>query len=468
MTASSLVRSVPGDAMLQIRMSAEDDVDEWKRHARSLLAQGIAPHRLSWCGPKDTGDLFAQEFEGKEEAPMAISVPKSFDAMASAVALHNAPERWGLLYQALTIVQRDRTFIHNKADPLMLRLHDMAKQVGRDKHKMRAFVRFREVEGRYVAWFEPDHHIVRANAAFFVNRFRGMAWSILTPEVSIHWDGDHLREGPGAQKSDAPTSDPVEDIWKSYYASIFNPARLKVSAMLKEMPRRYWKNMPETALIGRLIAGAQLREASMVAQRPAPTARAIGIEGLRAEAAACVRCPLHHCASQTVFGEGPADADIMIVGEQPGDEEDKAGRPFVGPAGKVLDRALAEAGIDRSRVYLTNAVKHFKHIVRGKRRLHERPNVGEIDMCRWWVEQERQVVKPRLIIMLGATAARSVTGRAVKISEAKGKSWQIGEAQGIVTIHPSYVLRLPDADRSAEEYRRLVDDLRAGLAITAA
>ncbi len=148
------------------------------------------------------------------------------------------------------------------------------EEVRRDLHKMRAFLRFREMEDeegtRFVAWFEPDHHIVRANAGFFVDRFAAMRWSILTPDLSLHWDGKALSEGPGAARGDAPSGDPIEEVWKTYYASIFNPARMKVGAMLKEMPRKYWKNMPETALVPGLIARAQARESGMISKGAGP------------------------------------------------------------------------------------------------------------------------------------------------------------------------------------------------------
>ena len=287
-----------------------------------------------------------------------------------------------------SLLRDDPRLIGDRADPLLRRLEEMAKAVRRDMHKMRAFVRFREVGSadgaRFVAWFEPNHHIVRLNAGFFVRRFAAMRWSILTPELSVHWDGERLTEGPGATKADAPQGDPVEDAWRTYYASIFNPARLKIGAMLKEMPRRYWKNMPETALVPELIAGAQAREAKMVkaSHRRLGSNSTKGWEALRDEADGCTRCHLYKCATQTVFGEGSVSARLMLVGEQPGDQEDIAGKPFVGPAGRVLDKALAEAGVDRGTTYVTNAVKHFKFEQRGKRRIHAKPNASEIDACR--------------------------------------------------------------------------------------
>jgi uracil-DNA glycosylase len=175
----------------------------------------------------------------------------------------------------------------------------------------------------------------------------------------------------------------------------------------------------------------------------------------------CQRCPLYRFATQIVFGEGPARASVMLVGEQPGDQEDLQGRPFVGPAGKILDRALADAGIDRSRIYVTNAVKHFKFEPRGKRRLHKKPNAGEIEACKWWLDQELELIKPALTVALGATAARALAGRPIAIGTARGRLMDLRDGlPGLVTIHPSFLLRVPDPDVKAQEYRRFVRDLR--------
>ncbi|OYY66034.1 uracil-DNA glycosylase family protein [Sphingomonas sp. 28-62-11] len=449
--------------MPSVTLTEPDDFDAWRRAARALVLAGVKPDAIIWQVGGET-DLFGS----KQSLPPdgALNVPRAFIDLARSVICHVDHERFALLYTLLFRLQANRHLIEDRADPLVRRLDEMAKAVRRDVHKMRAFVRFREIDGRYVAWFEPDHHIVRLNAGFFMRRFANMAWSILTPELSIHWDGKALTEGPGARKTDAPAGDPVEDVWKAYYAAIFNPARVKVGAMTKEMPKKYWKNMPETALIPGLVAAAQARESGMIA-----TARhhaAIGgnadaaWRALRDEAASCTRCTLHQCATQTVFGEGPVEAQIMIVGEQPGDQEDLAGRPFVGPAGQVLDRALAQAGIDRSRAYVTNAVKHFKFEQRGKRRIHAKPSVGEVQACRWWIDQERAIIAPKLIVALGATAARSVFGVTTPIGASRGKPIDLPESkEGWITVHPSYLLRIVDKAQAAEEFRRFVDDLAA-------
>jgi uracil-DNA glycosylase len=188
------------------------------------------------------------------------------------------------------------------------------------------------------------------------------------------------------------------------------------------------------------------------------------LKALREAEASCKRCPLFREATQVVPGEGPVGAKLMMVGEQPGDQEDLAGRPFVGPAGRMLDRAIAEAGIDRSTVFVTNAVKHFKFEPRGKRRLHKKPNAYEIEQCRWWNEMERKIVKPGLIFALGATAARSLLGRTVTISKMRGQVLTSNGLPVVVTIHPSYVLRIEDEEAKQTEYERLVADLRFGVA----
>jgi DNA polymerase len=175
----------------------------------------------------------------------------------------------------------------------------------------------------------------------------------------------------------------------------------------------------------------------------------------------CRRCELWRGATQAVPGEGPPDAALMLVGEQPGDQEDLAGRPFVGPAGRLLDKALAQAGLDRKRLYITNAVKHFKNEPRGKRRLHKTPAAGEIVACRWWLDQERRRVAPRVILALGATAAQAVFGRSIPILASRGQSFDLGGGTlGLVTLHPAYILRLLDETSRAGAYADLVQDLR--------
>lgn len=251
--------------------------------------------------------------------------------------------------------------------------------------------------------------------------------------------------------------------------------------MLTEMPRCHWCNLPEAGRIDRLIASATARARDMVKSaaanpnrnpnRPTPragvdAAPAEGLPAIRSDARECRRCPLWQAATQTVFGEGPADAVLMLVGEQPGDQEDLAGRPFVGPAGQVLDAALAAAGIDRAAVYLTNAVKHFKFTPRGKRRIHQRPDGGEIEACRWWLARELAAVRPRLVVALGATAAHALLGRPMAIGRNRGRPIPTGDgAPVLITVHPSYILRVPDAGARERERMALVADLKAAATV---
>lgn len=476
--------------MRSVTLSAPDDMDGWRTAARGLLNDDVPPDRVVWQVGATATDLFATDAPAPSPDPTPIApmfrVPRAFLALAGDAILHRDPERFALLYTMLWRLRATPKLVEDHADPLVRRLDSLAKTVRRDIHKMRAFLRFRSVTDndggeRYVAWFEPEHHVVRANAAFFVNRFASMRWSILTPDIAIHWDGTTLCEGPAATRADAPEGDPIEEVWKTYYASIFNPARVKVGAMLKEMPRKYWKNMPETALVPQLLAGAQARESGMISEARDKGAREVAADGgaganitaawaaLRQEALACTRCHLHGPATQTVFGEGPVSATMMFVGEQPGDQEDLAGHPFVGPAGQMFDRALADAGITRAETYVTNAVKHFKFEPRGRRRIHAKPDAGEIEACRWWIEQEQLLLRPKVTVALGATAARSLFGKVMTIGRERGRAQQLPDGRAAwITVHPSYLLRLPDEAARTTEYARFVDDLKlAHRAVTA-
>ncbi len=183
----------------------------------------------------------------------------------------------------------------------------------------------------------------------------------------------------------------------------------------------------------------------------------------RTAAETCKRCLLYKNATQTVFGEGPARAPVIFVGEQPGDQEDRQGKPFIGPAGRILDRALEEAGVDRKQIYVTNAVKHFKFEERGKRRLHKRPDTYEIERCKWWLDQELNLIAPQLAVALGATAARALFGRATTIAEVRGEFLKLPaheDIQVFVTVHPSALLRAPDDESREREYKRFVADMK--------
>ena len=455
--------NAPAALAWSVPLERPDDFDAWREAARSCIFAGLPPPAVSW-----SADLFALERRLPEPPadakPPAVS--RAFLELAQTAILHIDPRRLDLLYRLLWRLQREPRLLEDRADLDVIHLETLARDVRRDIHKMRAFVRFRAVgEGeteRFVAWFEPEHHILRRNAPFFVNRFANMRWSILTPRGALHWDGETLQEGPPAQRGDAPQGDPAEELWRSYYAAVFNPARLKTGAMLKEMPRKYWKNMPETALIPELVAGARKRELAMVAAGQdlfADAPSAASLEQLAEAVRRCRRCAIGCNGTRAVVGEGASGATLMIVGEQPGDVEEVQGRAFVGPAGQVLMAHLAQAGIDRRSAYVTNAVKHFKYEWRGKRRLHKTPTAKEIDTCRWWLERERALVAPRVVLALGASAARGVLGRTVSVEAMRGRAHRLEDGSELwVTTHPSYLLRLPE-DRRGEAEARFAADL---------
>lgn len=337
-------------------------------------------------------------------------------------------------------------------------------------------------DGWHVAWFEPEHHIVAATAPFFARRFAQMKWAILTPERCVRWDGAHLAFGPGANRSEAPPADAGEQLWLTYYAHIFNPARLKLAMMQKEMPRRYWHNLPEAALIQPLTAAAARRSGQMVAQggsEPAhrrPTASLalridrpsigdhgqttpVNLSALGAALQTCRECPIGVGATQAVPGAGPSASRLMLVGEQPGDQEDLRGAPFVGPAGQLLARAFAQLGWSRESVYLTNAVKHFKYELRGKRRIHKSPSQREAAACLHWLEAEIGLVAPEALVALGATAAAALLGRPVAVTAARGQ-WLPREdgLKVLIALHPSALLRMEPAAREPA-YAAWLDDL---------
>lgn len=463
--------------MITAHLEQSDDFDGWRDRARALVQADVPPDQVVWSEAESpAADLFGGMMAPTPlEARPALRVSRAFLDMAKTVLLHRDLARLPLLYQTLWRLQKQPKLMDDAADPDVVQLGIFNKQVCRDIHKMRAFVRFRimaDADGadRYVAWFEPDHRIERANAAFFIGRFANQRWSILTPRLSMHWDGTSLMQGPPADRAGLPSDDAAEELWLGYYRSIFNPARLKVNAMLREMPRRCWANMPETRQIGELIAGAQRREANMIETGASlfvdtPPAN---LDDIAAQIQACRRCPIGCNGTQVVGGEGPPKARLMIVGEQPGDQDEEAGHPFVGPAGQLLDAHLLEAGIDRSSAYVTNAVKHFKFAPRGKRRLHQSPTAREIDICRWWLDHERRLVAPNVIVSLGASAARGVLGRTPSIGKERGQLLPQPDGSHVfVTAHPSYLLRL-DGDARAREEEKFRQDLASVQAILSA
>ncbi|MBM6593809.1 UdgX family uracil-DNA binding protein [Microvirga pudoricolor] len=447
------------------------DLDGFRRAVRRVIAEELAPQHVVWTIGSEP-DLFGDD-AGGEAAPVAL--PRPVGELIQLVVCHRDPERYALLHQLVwRVLNGERELLQIASDPLVHRLDLMARTIRRDLHKMHAFLRFRKVGGqhleRFVAWFEPDHFILEATAGFFIDRFRSLDWTILTPVGSMRWDRAKLTYGPPARKEDAPSEDSFENGWRDYYESVFNPARVNPTAMRAEMPKKYWHNMPEAASIPALIQTASQRVERMIEQEatmPAKRTPERAIEAMwdqepktleQLNAIIGKAGPLVPGATQAVFGEGPAHADIVFVGEQPGDQEDLQGRPFVGPAGKLLMKAMGEVGLDQSKIYLTNAVKHFKFEQRGHRRIHAKPTAGEVKHYRPWLMKELELVRPKLVVALGATAVLALSGKQIPITRARGRA-AFGERQGYITVHPSYLLRLPDEHSKREAYDLFVQDL---------
>ncbi|PZO38080.1 MAG: uracil-DNA glycosylase [Alphaproteobacteria bacterium] len=475
-------------------LADEIDFDGWRTAARALRLEGVEPAQASFRvgGSAGQAGLFDETEDlspgvnggASNRVEQNFSVAKAFVDLARQVILHRSSDRFDLMYRLLWRLRDEPDLMKVTSDVDVVDALDRAKNVSRASHKMKAFVRFRQIEDgdgpNSIAWFEPAHRVLERTAPFFVRRFQNMRWSILTPDGSCSWDLKTLTFGPPATADQAPQEDEVEEFWKTYYASTFNPARLKTKTMQGEMPKRYWKNLPEAALIPGMIAAAQGRSEAMLAtpatlpnprtdrivahferERGPQDRPPVDIAELVAGVQGCRRCPLWRDATQGVCGEGPGNARLMIVGEQPGDQEDLAGQPFVGPAGRVLDDALIEAGIERADVYVTNAVKHFKHEPQGKRRLHKTPNAGEVTACRWWLSSERALIRPKAVLMLGATASLAVLDRKVAVTRERGHPIALDDGSaGMITVHPSYLLRLPDPVLRAQQREAFVADLR--------
>ena len=451
------------------------DFDGWWVAASVCLKHNREPSSVHWL--EDPGC--------RQPSARTGGLPAEFFTVAKAASCHSNDDRWSLLYSVAWRLKNEQPQLLSLAgDAQVARLNNYAKSVSRDVHKMKAFVRFRKVDGesaRYVSWFEPQHNIVQYAAPFFKRRFANMKWSILTPVGCAHWEGDgELWFSDAVDKTFAPADDQFEDAWRVYYRSIFNPARLKISAMQSEMPKKYWKNMPEASEISALIKQAEVRTQSMLEQRKSAdklhcgarpshpdqllnsklaTEKLTPLQELKLQASLCDDCPQAQNATQTVFGEGSENAQIMIIGEQPGDQEDLQGRPFAGPAGQLLDNALRRAGISREQCYLTNAVKHFHFEPRGKQRIHKKPAPGVIASCHRWLQREIDLVNPAFIIYLGATAASTRFSSAVKISKQRGQLIQADGRQLLITAHPASILRQVSQTAREAAYRSFVQDL---------
>jgi DNA polymerase len=341
---------------------------------------------------------------------------------------------------------------------------------------MHAYLRFRErpeAEGapRFVAWFEPAHDVLPQVAQHFTQRMGRVSWMIATPEASVLWDGASMHSTGPLMRSAADIDDAGEKLWLTYYRSIFNPARLNADIMHGHIRSRFWKNLPEAAVVPQMVsqaaAGARkVGQLDTVGKRKGTTIP-IAAEDAQPERQQpstldeCRRCDLWQNATQAVGGQGARRAKVMLLGEQPGDQEDLAGKPFVGPAGDLLDKAMDQAGMDRRKVYITNAVKHFKWEPRGKRRMHKTPGQREVMACHYWLETELETIAPDVIVALGSTALKSILqSGSVSLKDYMGEPFQHEGRWVVVTYHPAYALRVPSSEARAAALAAMVEALR--------
>lgn len=459
--------------MRTVLLAREDDAaGVWHALSR-LVREEVDPAQVRWkVATALQTDLFDDTAARPSDAELdadALPWPRGFAELVQRVALHDDAGRFALLHRIARRLHADARSWHDSLDAERLQAQRMAQQVAREIHKMHAFVRLRPLRGddgieRRVAWFEPAHHIVRAAAPFFVRRFAALHWALATPRGCVAWNRRRLSFAPPAIANEMPRHDDGDRLWLAYYRSIFNPARVKVAAMKREMPLRFWKHLPEAAAIAPLLADAPAREQHMVEhqeQRSAAPRAAVlqactrqhgsdAPASLRNAAARCEDCAFAADATQMVWGEGAPGAALMLVGEQPGDREDLEGRPFVGPAGALLRRALAELGWPLQALYLTNAVKHFKYEWRGKRRMHKTASQREADTCARWLEAEIQAVQPQALVALGATAARSLLGDGVRILAVEGRWLPRHDGRDVLVLrHPAAILRAEPGAQAA-------------------
>lgn len=443
------------------------DYAQWRDVARPLLSADVAPEQVEWRA----GSTFQPLADPPAATPLRLS--RQLIDLLESVACYRHAGRWDLMYRLAWRSLQRPGLLEDAADPDVHHATKMAKAVDREVHKMHAFVRFRELEHEngvkmYYAWFEPTHEVLRLGVPFFCQRFPNMDWMIATPDGTAAWRDSELLYVATPDKSSLPAADAHEGLWRTYYRNICNIARVNPPAMQREMPKRYWHNLPEAVEIHALLRDGpanfvqrqrEVTAAEMTKARAVQRALA-DLPDYSGGPAACRRCEIWRHATQAVLGEGATTASIMLVGEQPGDEEDLRGRPFVGPAGRVLDEALQNAGLARGELYITNAVKHFKWQPRGKRRLHKRPDAAEVAACNHWLDAEVEQIKPRIIVALGASALRAVTGMTDSIESARElRIPHASGAQVVCTYHPAAILRAEPSE--ADVLRQyLVGDLK--------
>ena len=461
-----------------IEVTFKSDFMSWREKARQLFLADYPPDRVVWIEADDEQNSFAFASDSVPSLADLSSgrvqprVPKEFLETAKLVAVHRDGRRWNLLYRMLWRLNHGEPhLLEVETDDDTLLLQRMVKSVGRDIHKMHAFVRFRKVEEEgtndplYLAWHCPDHAIFKLAAPFFARRFKTMRWSILTPDGSAYWDGKRLDFGPGVSATMAPKAhDDLETLWRSYYGAIFNPARVKTTAMKREMPVRHWRTLPETTMIPELLADSAQRVATMLAQQPSSAAPYVptqpaSYESLEQAAQGCAGCDLGKSGCKVNFGHGSPQARIVVVADQAGDRLDS---PALHPlALALLFDELAELGISAQHILVTYAVKHTKFKHHDPKQPIQRIQARDVAACRPWLGAEFAYLKPDVIVCLGSAAALAVLGRVSRLQEDRGRWLSSGwNARILVTDHPASILAITDSEEQAAACASFRTDLK--------
>lgn len=409
--------------MPEVVLAHQVDFATWRKASSHFVRAGALPESVVWrvAGAGQDAVWSAEPAQNPPDAPSGLNLSRRFvGVLAQALQAHD-PERFATLYRIVYRLAYAGLVLTDTTDPDLLWLRQALAAVRADTLRFRdAFSTFTAHGDGDVLHCVPEHYILEANSHYCMER-NVRPWRVVAPYRRMEWAGG-IRFAAGtdtvAEDESVHWQADGTGIWQGYGLSVFPPQRKDVDT--------------------------------------APT-----LAALAARAMDCRACALWQPASRTVFGEGPEYARIMLVGEQPGDQEDLQGRPFVGPAGQLLDRALQDAGLRRDQIYVTNAVKHFHFTWNGTRRLHHKPEAEHVAACHVWLDAERRLVRPALLVMLGATAAQSVLQQPVTISRTRSRLFPLEEqTQGLVTVHPSYLLRLRDEDSKQREYAHFVEDLR--------
>ncbi|MBS1101821.1 UdgX family uracil-DNA binding protein [Gluconobacter sp. Dm-62] len=413
-------------------LSTTSDFSGWRAWSRKLLHDRIPADSIRWIIEPPATLYASSATRVLPSAPSTTSIPRSLATLFPAVFVSEAPERFHLLYLTLQTL-RDGAAVPEE-------LTDELKTLAAQSRNRALDLRCQMPDAGNQDW-----QIVRTShtAALIDNQASALAnlrpspWVVTAPDRTLCWNGKEYRFGPGLDKD---VSDP---------AGIIIAARSIATA---GAGNAWWDGIAPL----RLHPGID-----DIASSPS-------LPSLRGKAVDCQMCDLCGPATRTVSGEGNPDARVMFVGEQPGDHEDLQGRPFVGPAGQLFDRALKEAGGNRAEAWITNAVKHFKFVAKGSRRIHQKPNTGEITACAPWLAAERKILAPKVTVMLGVTGASAVLGRQVTVSRERSRHIPMEDGSiGLVTVHPSYLLRLPDEESKTREYTKFVTDLRMAISALA-